>query len=109
MKVFCSLWLRQTSDKFLMMNLCLCCRSVDILSPSVTMFRPLFECFLLCIVFGSSKPTERKTRVHEEEPLSNLEHDDKKNYDYDHEAFLGHDEAQAFEQLPPEESKRRLR
>uniref|UniRef100_A0A3Q3VWW4 EF-hand domain-containing protein n=1 Tax=Mola mola TaxID=94237 RepID=A0A3Q3VWW4_MOLML len=72
------------------------------------MMKTLLVCSVLCIVFGSSKPTERKTRVHEEEPLSNLEHDDKKNFDYDHEAFLGHDEAKTFEQLPPEESKRRL-
>lgn len=79
------------------------------LSQSVTMFCPLLTCFLLGVVFGGSKPTERKTSVHEEEPLSNLEHDDEKNYDYDHEAFLGHDEAQVFEQLPPAESKRRLR
>ena len=76
---------------------------------SVRMMKTLLVCAVLCIVFGSSKPTERKTRVHEEEPLSNLEHDDKKNFDYDHEAFLGHDEAKTFDQLPPEDSKRRLR
>lgn len=72
------------------------------------MVRPLLTCFILCIVYGSSKPTERKSRVHEEEPLSRLEHDDNKNYDYDHEAFLGQEEAKTFEQLAPEESKRRL-
>lgn len=78
-------------------------------AQSVRMIRPLLMCFVLCVVFGSGKPTERKSRVHDEEPLSNLEHDDKKNYDYDHEAFLGQDQAKTFEQLPPEESKRRLR
>lgn len=72
------------------------------------MIRPLLMCFLLCVVFGSSKPTERKSRVHDEEPLSHLEHDDSKNYEYDHEAFLGQDVAKTFDQLPPEESKRRL-
>nr|XP_046235392.1 calumenin-A [Scatophagus argus] len=72
------------------------------------MFRHFLMCFALCIVYGSSKPTERKSRVHDEEPLSNLEHDDNKNYDYDHEAFLGQEEAKTFDQLPPEESKRRL-
>ncbi|XP_070710227.1 calumenin-A [Pempheris klunzingeri] len=72
------------------------------------MIRPLLMCFVLCVVSGSSKPTERKSRVHDEERLSRLEHDDDKNFDYDHEAFLGEDEAKTFEQLPPEESKRRL-
>ncbi|XP_078129603.1 calumenin-A isoform X1 [Sander vitreus] len=68
----------------------------------------LLLCFGLCLVCGSSKPTEKKSRVHEEEPLSRLQHDDNKNYDYDHEAFLGQDQAKAFEHLLPEESKRRL-
>ncbi|XP_042370167.1 calumenin-A-like [Plectropomus leopardus] len=71
------------------------------------MVRPLLMCFVLCVVSGSSKPTDRKSRVHDE-PLSHLEHDDNKNSDYDHEAFLGEDEAKAFDNLPPEESKRRL-
>lgn len=31
------------------------------------------------------------------------------NPDYDHEAFLGEDEARAFDQLTPEESVKRLR
>ena len=30
------------------------------------------------------------------------------DYDYDHEAFLGVDDAREFDQLPPEESKARL-
>ncbi|XP_028254580.1 calumenin-A-like isoform X2 [Parambassis ranga] len=57
---------------------------------------------------SSSKPTEKKTRVHPEEPLSQLEHKDDKNYEYDHEAFLGQDEAKTFDHLPPEESQLRL-
>lgn len=65
-------------------------------------------CLALCVVVGSSKPTEKKSRVHEDEPLSRLEHDDNKNFDYDHEAFLGQEEAKTFDQLPVEESKRRL-
>ncbi|XP_036978023.1 calumenin-A [Acanthopagrus latus] len=72
------------------------------------MIRPLLMCFILCVVYGSSKPTDRKSRVNKEEPLSHLKHDDDKNYDYDHEAFLGQDDAKTFDQLPPEESKRRL-
>lgn len=62
----------------------------------------------LCVVYGNSKPTETKDRVHHDEPLSNLKHDDAQNFDYDHEAFLGHDEAKTFDRLPLEESKRRL-
>lgn len=72
------------------------------------MMRLVLVFFVLCVVCSSSKPTERKNRVHHEEPLSELEHNDDKNFDYDHEAFLGRDEAKTFDQLPPEESKRRL-
>ncbi|KAM3587512.1 uncharacterized protein V6R79_007434 [Siganus canaliculatus] len=72
------------------------------------MIRVLLAVFVLCVVFGSSKPTERKSRVHEDEVLSRLEHDDNKNFDYDHEAFLGEEDARRFEQLSPEESQRRL-
>ncbi|XP_041636452.1 calumenin-A [Cheilinus undulatus] len=72
------------------------------------MMHSLWVCLVLCVVVGSSKPTEKKSRVHEDEPLSRLEHDDNKNFDYDHEAFLGQEEAKTFDQLPVEESKRRL-
>ncbi|XP_034719961.1 calumenin-A-like [Etheostoma cragini] len=93
----------------------------------VRMIRALLLCFVLCVVYGSSKPTENKSqvhkekplsrlqpkekkisRVHEEEPLSHLQHNDNKDNDYDHEAFLGQAQAKAFEQLAPEESQRRL-
>ncbi|XP_037616656.1 calumenin-A [Sebastes umbrosus] len=71
------------------------------------MIRPFLMCFVLCVVYGSSKPTE-KGRVHEEVPLSNLDHDDEKDHEYDHEAFLGKEQAKIFDKLPPQESKRRL-
>ncbi|KAG7216101.1 hypothetical protein INR49_007853 [Caranx melampygus] len=70
--------------------------------------RPLIMCFALCVVYATSKPTEKKDRVHHDEPLSNREHDDAENFDYDHEAFLGQEEAKTFDQLTPEESKERL-
>ncbi|XP_010888758.1 calumenin-B [Esox lucius] len=71
--------------------------------------RPLVMCFALCVVYASSKPTsEKKDRVHHDDPLSNRDHDDAENFDYDHEAFLGQDEAKTFDQLTPEESKERL-
>ncbi|GBP79596.1 Calumenin [Eumeta japonica] len=42
--------------------------------------------------------------------LSDVEHfkNEHHNKQYDHDAFLGEDQAKAFDQLPPEESKRRL-
>ena len=40
-------------------------------------------------------------------PLSDHEHNDDLDHDYDHEAFLG-DEAAEFDELSPEESQRRL-
>lgn len=70
--------------------------------------RPLVMCFALCVVYATSKPTEKKERVHPDEPLSNRDHDDNENFDYDHEAFLGQEEAKSFDQLTPEESKERL-
>ncbi|XP_038157431.1 calumenin-A-like isoform X2 [Cyprinodon tularosa] len=73
------------------------------------MIRSVVICWLLFIVISRGKPTEKKSRVLQEEPLSQLQHDDNKNFDYDHEAFLGQDEAKAFEHLSPDESKRRLR
>lgn len=71
------------------------------------MLRPLLL-YLVLVSVGSSKPTEKKKRIHEEEPLSRLQHDDQNNYEYDHEAFLGQEEARTFDLLTPEESRRRL-
>lgn len=65
-------------------------------------------CFALCVVYATSKPMEKKDRVHHDDALSNREHDDTANFDYDHEAFLGQEEAKTFDQLTPEESKERL-
>ncbi|KAM3859207.1 calumenin-A [Diretmus argenteus] len=72
------------------------------------MIRPLLMCYALCVVYATSKPTEKKDRVHHEEPLSHVEHDDENNYEYDHEAFLGEKDAKTFDDLTPEESKHRL-
>uniref|UniRef100_T1E6A3 Calumenin-like protein n=1 Tax=Crotalus horridus TaxID=35024 RepID=T1E6A3_CROHD len=57
---------------------------------------------------AQGKPTEKKERVHHEAQLSDKVHDDAQNFDYDHDAFLGADEAKTFDQLTPEESKERL-
>ncbi|KAJ8245650.1 hypothetical protein GJAV_G00273000 [Gymnothorax javanicus] len=71
--------------------------------------RPLVMCFALCVVYATSKPTatEKKDRVHHEQ-LSDKVHDDTENFDYDHDAFLGQEDAKTFDQLTPEESKERL-
>uniref|UniRef100_UPI00358F65D6 calumenin-like n=1 Tax=Myxine glutinosa TaxID=7769 RepID=UPI00358F65D6 len=65
-------------------------------------------CIVLCTGPALTKPMSEKKRVHVDEPLSNKPHDDDGNFDYDHEAFLGTEEAQNFDQLSPEESKERL-
>lgn len=70
--------------------------------------RPLLMCFALCVVYATSKPTEKKDRVHHDAQLSSKEHDDGANFDYDHDAFLGEEEAKSFDDLTPEESKNRL-
>lgn len=63
---------------------------------------------LLCSCLVSGKPTLRKERVHHEAELSRQLHEDNQSYQYDHEAFLGKEEATTFDQLTPEESKERL-
>lgn len=64
---------------------------------------------LLCTaVVVQAKPTLRKERVHHEPELSRQAHEDNKSFQYDHEAFLGKEEAKTFDQLTPEESKDRL-
>ncbi|NXS52587.1 CALU protein, partial [Brachypteracias leptosomus] len=68
----------------------------------------LLLCLSLSMLCISSKPTEKKDRVHHEPQLSDKVHDDAQNFDYDHDAFLGADEAKTFDQLTPEESKERL-
>ncbi|XP_025900100.1 calumenin isoform X1 [Nothoprocta perdicaria] len=70
--------------------------------------RRLLLCLSLSMACVWSKPTEKKERVHHEAQLSDKVHDDAQSFDYDHDAFLGADEAKTFDQLTPEESKERL-
>lgn len=72
---------------------------------------PLFAvCCLLLQVLGG--PTLEHEKDHERQlhgrPLSDKQHHDELDHDYDHEAFLGHDQAAEFDELSPEESQRRL-
>ncbi|XP_041093467.1 reticulocalbin-1-like [Polyodon spathula] len=57
-----------------------------------------------------AKPTqEKRDRVVHGRELSDHVHDDvKPGFQYDHEAFLGKEEAKTFDQLSPEESRERL-
>lgn len=68
----------------------------------------LLLCLSLWAACVGAKPTEKKERVHHEAQLSDKVHDDAQSFDYDHDAFLGADEAKTFDQLTPEESKERL-
>ncbi|XP_069758906.1 reticulocalbin-1 isoform X2 [Narcine bancroftii] len=63
---------------------------------------------LLSITGGYPKPTLRNERVHQDPTLSDKPHQDSANFEYDHEAFLGKEEAKTFDQLSPEESIERL-
>lgn len=64
---------------------------------------------LLCTGGSLSKPTLRKERVvHPDPQLSDQLHEDNQSFQYDHEAFLGKEEAKTFDQLTPEESKEKL-
>lgn len=73
-----------------------------------------FSFSLVCAVLlgaflVNAKPTLRKERVLRDPELNRQAHEDNKSYQYDHEAFLGKDEAKTFDQLTPEESRDRLR
>ncbi|XP_053142763.1 reticulocalbin-1 isoform X2 [Hemicordylus capensis] len=64
---------------------------------------------MLCIRGSLGVPTFRKERgVHPDPELSNQQHEDNQSFQYDHEAFLGKEEAKTFDQLTPEESKEKL-
>lgn len=61
------------------------------------------------VVCSYAVPTDKKQRVVDKD-LSDLEHEEngEHNADYDHDAFLGHEDKKTFDQLSPEESKERL-
>ncbi|MEE6482567.1 hypothetical protein FKM82_013283 [Ascaphus truei] len=70
---------------------------------------PVLFLVAICASWVMCKPTqEKKDRVHHSKDLSDHQHDDDKDFQYDHEAFLGKEEAKTFDQLTPEESKERL-
>ncbi|XP_077450963.1 reticulocalbin-1 [Stigmatopora argus] len=63
---------------------------------------------LLWTTAAHGKPTAKKERVIQETNLNERTQDDNSSFQYDHEAFLGKEEARTFDQLTPEESKDRL-
>ncbi|TNN22981.1 Calumenin [Liparis tanakae] len=62
-------------------------------------------CLLAAVAFAV--PAQEK-RIHHQLDLSDHAHADGHGFLYDHEAFLGKEEAKTFDQLTPEESKDKL-
>ena len=64
------------------------------------------------IVLAHSGPTKQRLgdKEFKQKDLSDAQHYEDEEHDdqYDHEAFLGEDQSREFDQLPPDESKRRL-
>lgn len=70
---------------------------------------PVLSClFLLQVNCFSVDHDKDHERVLHGRPLSGKEHHDEEDHDYDHEAFLGEEQAAEFDELTPEESQRRL-
>ncbi|KAM9392361.1 reticulocalbin-3 [Pholidichthys leucotaenia] len=67
----------------------------------------MLACLYILAVAAFAVPTQEK-RIHHQQDLSDHAHDDAHSFQYDHEAFLGKEEAKTFDQLTPEESKDRL-
>nr|XP_046163345.1 reticulocalbin-3 isoform X1 [Oncorhynchus gorbuscha] len=64
--------------------------------------------FLILILEVVVAVPAKEKRVHRHSDLSDHAHDDSTGFHYDHEAFLGKEEAKTFDQLTPEESKDKL-
>lgn len=67
----------------------------------------LIACILIYSVTAIPKPDEPHHNI---DVLAHANHltDPAHNTNYDHELFLGEDQAKTFDQLSPEESRRRL-
>lgn len=72
------------------------------------MLRSLFIAVAVSAVFGGVPNPEESKRLMDH--FSDAEHfrNEHHNKQFDHDAFLGEDQAKSFDQLSPEESKRRL-
>lgn len=70
------------------------------------LLKPLvFFCMLASVAYAV--PAQEK-RIHHHADLSGHVHNDANDFQYDHEAFLGKEEAKTFDQMTPEESKDKL-
>lgn len=67
-------------------------------------FIALFMSFLTITASAVPKPDEKRVLDHDFAQHMGDEH----SKQYDHEQFLGEDQAKTFDQLAPEESRRRL-
>ncbi|KAI8440580.1 hypothetical protein MSG28_001810 [Choristoneura fumiferana] len=72
------------------------------------MLTSLFVALAISAVFAGVPNSDENKRMMDH--LSDAEHfkNEHHNKQFDHDAFLGEDQAKTFDQLPPEESKRRL-
>lgn len=75
------------------------------MTPLSLLTSPQWLCLLAAVALAV--PAQEK-RVHHHADLSDHKHDDAHGFQYDHEAFLGREEAKTFDQLTPEESKAKL-
>ena len=67
----------------------------------------VLACVITTCLAASLDSDKESERILKGKPLSEHEHNDDLDHDYDHEAFLG-DQAHEFDDLSPEESQRRL-
>lgn len=72
------------------------------------MLTSLFIAFAISTAFAGVPTPEESKRLMDH--FSDAEHfkNEHHNKQFDHDAFLGEDQAKTFDQLSPEESKRRL-
>ncbi len=69
------------------------------------MSRRIYGCCLFVRVWRTGNPLSGKKEFTTSPELSRQPHEDNQSYQYDHEAFLGKEEATTFDQLTPEEAK----
>lgn len=74
---------------------------------SVMMLLKSLASFYILAAVAFAVPAQEK-RIHHNADLSDHIHNDAHGFQYDHEAFLGKEEAKTFDQLTPEESKDKL-
>ncbi|XP_019123298.1 reticulocalbin-3 isoform X1 [Larimichthys crocea] len=86
---------RETAEKLLMPQ------------QSVMMLLKSLASFYILAAVAFAVPAQEK-RIHHNADLSDHIHNDAHGFQYDHEAFLGKEEAKTFDQLTPEESKDKL-